>query len=1427
MAGAVELTTGDDAKRRAQRVHRHRVEHHPPARGRAGWRRAARGARPEDVRPARVRRRRRDRPGDRHGAGLGRRGARRRRARMRGRAHPRGRDGRHPRRPQPRRAVRRDPPRGGAARARPRRRCGGAPRVRRRGRDAAGAARRDRRRRRRGRGLVGACRRHGERRRELVRLGARRLGRAHGAPRGERPADARRACPAARPRRRRVRRRPRATRRVGLRGGRQRDLAAPAVRRRADPAHARGRPLRRRRPSGARRRERAVAGARARPSAPGGARPAAGRGRGVRWCAARHRPRRPAGGRPPRGFRGRSGDVVEYRRWPRPATSTDCARACRSPRPPRRPSPCGRRSCSSTRRASSTRPTPSACTTCASRAGGCGPSSRSTRRASRRRSSRRCCARSRTSPTRSASAATRTCSSTVSRPSRRCSRRRTRRASRRSRRRYARSRSAATRRSPRRSSTPSARISRGAWRCSPRARSSSRRTTCPRRRPSRPSPPRRRRARTGHPRHEGPQGQGPRSGGHTGRQRRADRAGAARRAPVVHPARARPRQGHRAARHADRRQAAALRPRGDGRALLRAVLGDGAEAHEGAAGPARRDPRLRRAAAADHGPHGGAARRRRADRPDAGARQSGRPRSEVRDPNVERARVARPRDDGDLPQGAARAAVRALPRALDAPGARRLPRAPDVRSERAGGWGRGRNTTFTGRQRHSRRGGHSIARAIAMTEQQTIRAVPTPVPQPEPPSDLDDRKLYDNRELSWLSFNERVLELSERPDEPLLERLKFSAIFTSNLDEFFMIRVAGLHDQVDAGLSDPGPDGRTPSQVIDELRVRIVDLSERQTTCFYGELTGQLADHGIRIVSIDDLSREQGEELAERFRRQIFPVLTPLAVGVGRPFPYISNLSLSLAVLVRDPQTGVRTFARVKVPKEMLPRFLEVTGNGHTFVALEEVIAAHLQALFPGMEVVDSGVFRVTRDADFEVSDEADDLLEAVEAELRRRRFGEVVRLEINADMSDELREALTQGLRVEQRQVYTVKGLLDFNDLWQIVKLPGYSELRDPSWTPVTQPRLHGEDGEGVDMFEVIRQGDVLVHHPYDSFSTSVERFVAQAVEDPDVLAIKMTVYRTSDDTPLVPALIRATERGKQAVCMVELKARGDERANIGWARALEEAGVHVVYGHPALKTHAKCLLVVRREGDGVRHYVHIGTGNYHPQTARLYTDFGLFTCEEELGADVGDMFNFLTGFARPRRFRKVLVAPTFLRDAIITEIEDTVAAHKDGEQARIAMKMNALVDRRVIRALYRASQAGVQVDLNIRSICCLVPGIEGVSENIRVVSVVGRFLEHSRIFAFERDGSTKVYIGSADLMPRNLDTRVELVAPVEDAVLKEDLLDTLERSLADDTNAWELRPDSTWERRVPDEREPRSVQRELMMGHAARAAEAQTQSA
>ncbi len=705
--------------------------------------------------------------------------------------------------------------------------------------------------------------------------------------------------------------------------------------------------------------------------------------------------------------------------------------------------------------------------------------------------------------------------------------------------------------------------------------------------------------------------------------------------------------------------------------------------------------------------------------------------------------------------------------------------------------------------------------------QEPISAVGTPPVPAAVPQDLKDPALYENRELSWLAFNQRVLELAEDPAQPLLERTKFAAIFTSNLDEFFMIRVAGVHDQVEAGVQKRGADGRAPAEVLDEIQDRVVALSARQSRVVDGELRPALAEHGVRIISWAQAAPEQRAELVERYRRQIFPVLTPLAVGVGRPFPYISNLSLSLAVLVRDPAGGATTFARVKVPKEMLPRFVEVDGEPGTvtLVPLEEVIAANLDALFPGMEILDTGVFRVTRDADFEVSDEADDLLQAVEAELRRRRFGEVVRVEVNSAMPGALRDALTQALELQPRQLYAVDGMLDLNDLWQVVKLPGFGELRDPPWSPVTQPRLQGEDGP--DVLGEMRRGDILVHHPYDSFKSSVERFVEQAVSDPDVLAVKMTVYRTGDDSPLVPALIRATERGKQAVCLVELKARFDERANIGWARVLEESGVHVVYGHPALKTHTKCVLVIRREGDGVRHYVHVGTGNYHANTARLYTDFGLFTCDEQIGADVADMFNFLTGFARPDGYRKVLVAPAHLREGILREIKETVRAAERGEPARIRMKLNALVDQRCIRALYRASQAGVPVELNLRGICCLVPGVPGVSENIRIVSVVGRFLEHSRIFAFDRGDEQRVFIGSADLMPRNLDTRVELITPVEDAALRDDLLDALDRLLADDETAWELHRDGSWTRRSPAGEAPRSAQRELMARHAARAAE------
>ena len=684
--------------------------------------------------------------------------------------------------------------------------------------------------------------------------------------------------------------------------------------------------------------------------------------------------------------------------------------------------------------------------------------------------------------------------------------------------------------------------------------------------------------------------------------------------------------------------------------------------------------------------------------------------------------------------------------------------------------------------------------------------------------DLEDPDLYFNRELSWLEFNQRVIELAEDQSVPLLERLKFVAIASNNLDEFFMVRVAGLHDQVDAGIDTPLQDGRTPRQTLDAIRAKVADHMERQARALQEDLRPALGEHGIRVVRLDDVSADEQERLDERFRRQIFPVLTPLAVGLGRPFPYISNLSLSLGVVVHDPVSHTQVFARVKVPTEMLPRFVPL-ADGHTFVPLEELIAKHLDQLFPGMEIVDTAVFRVTRDADFTVSDEADDLLQAVEDELRRRRFGEVVRVEVEAGMSREMREQLVRALEAEDQDVFAIDGLLDLNDLWEIVKIPGYPELRDAPWTPLTQPRLLPQESEEVDVMASMREGDILLHHPYDSFSSSVERLVTEAVNDPDVLAIKQTVYRTSDDSPLVPALIRAAERGKQAVCLVELKARFDERANITWARAMEEAGVHVVYGLPSLKTHAKCILIIRREGDGVRNYVHVGTGNYHPKTARLYTDFGLLTCDDRIGADVADMFNFLTGFGRPRRYRQVLVAPAHLRDGIIAEIERTIEAKREGKHARIALKMNSLVDRRCIRALYGASQAGVPVDLNIRGICCLRPGVPGVSENIRVSSIVGRFLEHSRIYAFERDQARQVYIGSADLMPRNLDTRVELLAPVRDEALRSDLLDTLERCFADDTNAWELGQDGSWTRRTPQGPEPRNVQRELMTGHAARA--------
>ena len=686
--------------------------------------------------------------------------------------------------------------------------------------------------------------------------------------------------------------------------------------------------------------------------------------------------------------------------------------------------------------------------------------------------------------------------------------------------------------------------------------------------------------------------------------------------------------------------------------------------------------------------------------------------------------------------------------------------------------------------------------------------------------ELEATELYFNRELSWLDFNDRVLQLAEDPSIPLLERVKFAAIWESNLDEFFMVRVATLQDQVESGTPGRGADGMSPTDQLTAIRERVLEQRTRVSEVLERDLRPSLAEHGIRIVPYELASEAERAELAQLFERQVFPVLTPLVIGRGRPFPYISNLSLSLAVVLIDPEKENEILARVKVPKELLGRFVSVGNGGLTLVPLDGLIAANLGSLFPGMRVVGHSLFRVTRDTDYDVSDEADDVLQAVEEELRRRRFGELVRLEVEADMTPRLREQLGSALGVSDDEVYEIHGLLGVNDLWDVVGLPGHEELRDPPHTPVVPPRLILDEGKEDNVFSAIRQGDILVHHPYDSFTSSVERFVKQAVSDPDVLAIKQTVYRTSADSPLVPALIDATERGKQAVCMVELKARFDERANIQWAKKLEQAGVHVVYGIPALKTHVKCVLVVRREGDGVRHYVHIGTGNYNPKTARIYTDFGLFTCDPEIGADIAEMFNSLTGYARPRSYRKVLVAPFNLQRGILEEIERTIASHSPETPGRIRLKMNSLLDAPSIRALYHASQAGVRVQINVRGICALRPGVAGVSENIEVTSVVGRFLEHSRIYSFERAGEPEsVYIGSADLMPRNLYNRVELVTPITDPKLRADLVDVLDRSLADNTNSWELGPDGVWTRRRSDG-EPRSVQRELIQRHAERAA-------
>jgi polyphosphate kinase len=648
---------------------------------------------------------------------------------------------------------------------------------------------------------------------------------------------------------------------------------------------------------------------------------------------------------------------------------------------------------------------------------------------------------------------------------------------------------------------------------------------------------------------------------------------------------------------------------------------------------------------------------------------------------------------------------------------------------------------------------------------------------------------YLNRELSWLDFNSRVLALAEDAGTPLLERVRFLAIYSQNLDEFFQVRVSGLLEQVRAGVGAYTPEGMTPAEQINAIGERVRALKARVGTLVEEDLRPGLDKAGIRIVGWEELGDEDRDELSRTFHERIFPVLTPLSVDPAHPFPYISSLSVNLAAIVRDPMTGLRRFARVKVPP-LLSRFMPLPDN-ERFVPIEQVIAAHLDVLFPGMEIARHHVFRVTRDADVELEeDEAEDLLAAIEDVLNRRRRGAFpVRLEIDSQMTPEVRALLMREMELEDRDVYVAPDLLDLAALQELVGLDR-PDLKDEQWTPVTQPRISGVD-EVPDMFEVIRDADVLVHHPYDSFATSVEAFVEQAARDPAVLAIKQTLYRTSVDSPIIRALIRAADSGKQVVALVELKARFDERANITWARALEQAGVHVVYGVVGLKTHAKTCLVVRREASGIRRYAHIGTGNYNPQTARLYEDLGLLTADPNIGADLTDLFNLLTGYSRQREYRKLLVAPITMRGRL-TELVQREAAASDGT---ITLKMNSLVDPDMIDALYQASQSGTSIELIVRGICCLRPQVPGLSENVRVRSIVGRFLEHSRIFRFgSRDRGFDYYFGSADVMPRNLDRRVEALVPVLDARLQARLDEILDVNLADDTLAWELDGQGIW---------------------------------
>ena len=667
--------------------------------------------------------------------------------------------------------------------------------------------------------------------------------------------------------------------------------------------------------------------------------------------------------------------------------------------------------------------------------------------------------------------------------------------------------------------------------------------------------------------------------------------------------------------------------------------------------------------------------------------------------------------------------------------------------------------------------------------------------------------MYLNRELSWLEFNARVLNEAFDERTPLLERLKFLSIFSTNLDEFFMVRVAGLRRQVAAGVLMAGPDGISPQEVLDRIHLRVAELSARQRECLHQLILPRLAEHGIRLVGMTDLTSSEWATVDQFFESQVFPVLTPLAVDPGHPFPYISNLSLSLAVRLRDPEQGDEQFARVKVPKS-LPRWVSF-GRPYQFVPLEEVIGANLSALFPGMEILGWHAFRVSRYSDLDLGsiEENEDLLATIEEQVFRRRFGEVVRLEVQSGMPPELRELLASELHdaddpvapLSPRDVHDVGPLLELGDLMSLagIDLP---ELHDAPFTAVTPSEVRDESKS---FFDVIRERDLLVHHPFDSFSGTVERFLAEAAADPNVLAIKLTLYRTSGETAIVRALTEAAQAGKQVAVLVELQARFDEANNITWARTLESYGVHVTYGLPGLKTHSKIALVVRREAEGIRRYVHIGTGNYNSKTARFYTDIGLFSCSPSLGADLTDLFNLLTGYSRQRLYRKLLVAPANMRGRFMELIERETAHAEAGRPAKIIAKMNALVDTDIIDALYRAGQAGVEIDLIIRGICCLRPGIPGTSDHIRVISVIGRFLEHSRVWYFHNDGAGEYLIGSADWMPRNLDRRVEVIVPVEEPAHHVRLKRVLDVCLADNRQAWELRPDGSYGQRQPAEGE------------------------